>query len=62
MRLAEAIAIDFHKFYDRCRILGDVLNKNPELAKARLALVEATRQVLLNLLEGVLKINAPTSM
>ena len=62
VRLAEAIAIDFHKFYDRCRILGDVLNKNPELAKARLALVEATRQVLLNLLEGVLKINAPTSM
>ena len=61
-RLAEAIAIDFHKFYDRCRILGSVLQEKPNLAKARLALVEATRQVLFNLLEGVLAIHAPTSM
>ncbi|MEM9567330.1 MAG: arginine--tRNA ligase [Cyanobacteria bacterium P01_E01_bin.34] len=62
VRLAEAIAIDFHKFYDRCRILGEVLKETPDLAKARLALVEATRQVLFNLLEGVLAIHAPTSM
>ncbi|MEL7477090.1 MAG: DALR anticodon-binding domain-containing protein, partial [Cyanobacteria bacterium J06555_12] len=62
VRLAEAIAIDFHKFYDRCRILGDVRKENPGLANARLALVEATRQVLFNLLEGVLAIHAPTSM
>ena len=61
-RLAEAIANDFHKFYDRCRILGSVAQEKPDLAKARLALVEATRQVLFNLLEGVLAIHAPTSM
>ncbi|WP_026101124.1 arginine--tRNA ligase [Synechococcus sp. PCC 7336] len=62
IRLTEAIATDFHKFYDRCRILGSVLAETPELAEARLAVVEATRQVLFNLLEGILAISAPTSM
>ncbi|MEO1134204.1 MAG: arginine--tRNA ligase [Cyanobacteria bacterium J06639_1] len=62
VRMAEEIAIAFHKFYDRCRILGSVLEETPELAKARLALVEATRQVLFNLLSGVLCISAPTQM
>jgi arginyl-tRNA synthetase len=62
IRLAEAIANDFHKFYDRCRILGSVMAENPSLAIARLSLVAATRQVLYNLLEGVLLISAPTSM
>ncbi len=61
-RLAENVATAFHKFYDHCRILGPVASETPALASARLSLVAATRQVLFNLLEGVLGISAPTEM
>lgn len=62
IRTAEEVAIAFHKFYDRCRILGSVMESTPDLAFARLSLVEATRQVLFNLLDGILRIDAPQSM
>ncbi|MDX2272903.1 MAG: arginine--tRNA ligase [Cyanobacteriota bacterium] len=63
IRYTESVASDFNKFYDNCRLLP--LFQSPEtldLAKARLVLVEATRQVLYNLLTGILGISAPTSL
>ncbi|MEN9219408.1 MAG: DALR anticodon-binding domain-containing protein, partial [Thermostichales cyanobacterium GMQP_bins_62] len=60
-RYAERLARLFSRFYDACRIVA-LLNDQPQLAYARLQLVKATRQSLKNLLTGILKISAPTSM
>lgn len=61
IRYTEAIAADFNKFYDNCRILP-LLQEDPALARARIQLVQATRQVLFNLLTGILRLSAPESM
>lgn len=61
IRYAEAIAADFNKFYDNCRILP-LLKEDPLLAQARIQLVQATRQVLFNVLTGILGLSAPESM
>ncbi len=61
IRYTEAIAADFNKFYDNCRILP-LLQEDPVLAQARIQLVQATRQVLFNLLTGILGLSAPESM
>lgn len=53
----EELAAAFHKFYTFCRILGSEKN----LAEARLALAEATKQVLQNGL-GLLGVTAPERM
>lgn len=52
------LARTFHQFYDRCRVLAP---EEPELSAARLALVQATGQVLRNLL-GLLGVTAPEQM
>jgi arginyl-tRNA synthetase len=61
IRYTEAIAADFNKFYDTCRILP-LIKEDPPLAQARIQLVQATRQVLFNLLTGILGLSAPESM
>ncbi len=48
----------FHKFYEDCRVIDE---KNAELTQARLALVEATRIALKNVLD-LMGISAPESM
>lgn len=54
---ATELANDFHKFYNDCRILGE----DEGVMQARIALCNATRITLANLL-GLLKISAPESM
>ncbi|MFS8886672.1 arginine--tRNA ligase [Synechococcus sp. H70.2] len=61
IRYAEALAADFNKFYDNCRIIP-LLKEDPFLAQARIQLVQATRQVLFNVLTGILGLSAPESM
>ena len=56
-RYATELASRFHKFYNACRIRGEEQN----VAEARLALAECTRQVLRNAL-GILGVTAPESM
>ncbi|QIA28352.1 arginine--tRNA ligase [Thermaerobacter sp. PB12/4term] len=51
------VATLFHQFYTRCRVLGE---EDP-VAQARLALVDATRQVLATAL-GLLGVTAPERM
>ncbi|RMF66583.1 MAG: arginine--tRNA ligase, partial [Calditrichaeota bacterium] len=53
----QELAATFHRFYHQCR----VVTEDRELTKARLLLVEATRQVLANALR-LLGINAPERM
>jgi len=60
-RYAERLARLFSRFYDTSRILS-IVETEPDLAYARLQLVKATRQVLHNLLVGILGISAPTMM
>jgi len=56
-RCAQEIASDFHLFYTDCRILGD----DPELTKARLALLLASEIVLKNILT-LIGVTAPERM
>jgi arginyl-tRNA synthetase len=56
-RYAYDLASLFHKFYNKCRVLED----DEELLKARISLVQAVKQVLLNVLD-VLGVSAPESM
>ncbi len=51
------LAGKFHKFYTQCRVIGD----EPELTRARLALIDATRTVLANGLT-ILGLSVPESM
>jgi arginyl-tRNA synthetase len=54
---AQALAAQFSAFYRDCRVLGD----DAELSRARLWLVDATRQVLANTVQ-LLGVSAPESM
>ncbi|AGB42365.1 arginyl-tRNA synthetase [Halobacteroides halobius DSM 5150] len=56
-RFAYDLAAEFHKFYNKCRVLVD----DQELVAARLSLVLATKQVLVNVL-NLLGVSAPESM
>ena len=56
-RYATDLASRFHKFYNACRIRGEA----EDTARARLALAQATKQVLENAL-GILGVTAPESM
>lgn len=51
------VATLFHKFYNAHRIVGEA----PPVTQARISLINATRQVLVNVL-SLLKIEAPESM
>jgi arginyl-tRNA synthetase len=54
---AQALAAQFSAFYRDCRVISE----DAELSKARLWLVDATRQVLANTVQ-LLGVNAPESM
>jgi arginyl-tRNA synthetase len=60
-RYLEDLAGDYHRFYDSCRILPQGDEQANELHTARLALCQATRQVIANGL-GILGVRAPERM
>ena len=60
-RYLEDLAGDYHRFYDSCRVLPQGDEEAGELHRARLALCEATRQVIANGL-GILGVSAPERM
>ena len=60
-RYLEDVAGDYHRFYDLCRVLPQGDEEPNELHAARLALCQATRQVIENGL-GILGVTAPERM
>jgi arginyl-tRNA synthetase len=60
-RYLEDLAGDYHRFYDSCRVLPQGDEPAGELHTARLALCQATRQVIENGL-GILGVTAPERM
>ncbi|GAT09382.1 arginine--tRNA ligase [Mycolicibacterium novocastrense] len=60
-RYLEDMAGDYHRFYDSCRVLPQGDETPNELHGARLALCQATRQVIANGL-GILGVTAPERM
>ncbi|BBY34829.1 arginine--tRNA ligase [Mycolicibacter minnesotensis] len=60
-RYLEDLAGDYHRFYDSCRVLPQGDEEPGELHAARLALCQATRQVIGNGL-GILGVSAPERM
>ncbi|PRQ12319.1 arginine--tRNA ligase [Corynebacterium sp. 13CS0277] len=60
-RYAEELAATFHRFYDSCQILPKQGEEPAPIHTARLALAQATRQVLGNAL-GLLGVTAPERM
>ncbi len=60
-RYLEDLAGDYHRFYDSCRVLPQGDEEPNELHAARLALCQATRQVIENGL-GILGVTAPERM
>jgi len=60
-RYLEDLAGDYHRFYDSCRVLPQGDETAGELNAARLALCEATRQVIANGL-AILGVSAPERM
>ncbi|MCB0933499.1 MAG: arginine--tRNA ligase [Mycobacterium sp.] len=60
-RYLEDLAGDYHRFYDLCRVLPQGDEEPADLHRARLALCEATRQVIANGL-GILGVSAPERM
>ncbi|MEB3033871.1 arginine--tRNA ligase [[Mycobacterium] nativiensis] len=60
-RYLEDLAGDYHRFYDSCRVLPQGDEQPGELHTARLALCQATRQVVANGL-AILGVSAPERM
>lgn len=60
-RYLEDLAGDYHRFYDTCRVLPQGDEQPTELHAARLALCQATRQVIANGL-AILGVSAPERM
>ncbi|WP_396906573.1 arginine--tRNA ligase [Mycolicibacterium phlei] len=60
-RYLEDLAGDYHRFYDSCRVLPQGDEEATDLHRARLALCQATRQVIANGL-GILGVSAPERM
>jgi arginyl-tRNA synthetase len=60
-RYLEDLAGDYHRFYDTCRVLPQGDEQPTELHTARLALCQATRQVVANGL-AILGVRAPERM
>ncbi len=60
-RYLEDLASDYHRFYDSCRVLPQGDEQPTDLHTARLALCQATRQVIANGL-AILGVNAPERM
>ncbi len=60
-RYLEGLAGDYHRFYDSCRVLPQGDEQPNQLHTARLALCQATRQVIANGL-AILGVSAPERM
>ena len=60
-RYLEELAGDYHRFYDSCRVLPQGDEAADDTHRARLALCEATRQVIANGL-AILGVSAPERM
>ena len=60
-RYLEDLAGDYHRFYDSCRVLPQGDEQPTDLHTARLALCQATRQVIANGLQ-ILGVTAPERM
>jgi len=60
-RYLEELAQDYHRFYDSCRVLPQGDEDPTDLHAARLALCQATRQVIANGLQ-ILGVSAPERM
>ncbi|GAS98197.1 arginyl-tRNA synthetase [Mycolicibacterium canariasense] len=60
-RYLEDLAGDYHRFYDSCRVLPQGDEEATDINAARLALCEATRQVIANGL-AILGVSAPERM
>jgi arginyl-tRNA synthetase len=60
-RYLEDLAGDYHRFYDSCRVLPMGDEEPNDLHTARLALCQATRQVIANGL-AILGVTAPERM
>ena len=60
-RYLEDLAGDYHRFYDSCRVLPQGDEQPTDLHTARLALCQATRQVIANGL-AILGVSAPERM
>ncbi|BCI54487.1 arginine--tRNA ligase [Mycolicibacterium litorale] len=60
-RYLEDVAGDYHRFYDSCRVLPQGDEEPGDLHAARLALCQATRQVIANGL-AILGVSAPERM
>ncbi|BBZ08582.1 arginine--tRNA ligase [Mycolicibacterium doricum] len=60
-RYLEDLAGDYHRFYDSCRVLPQGDEEPSDLHSARLALCQATRQVVANGL-AILGVSAPERM
>ncbi|BBZ32410.1 arginine--tRNA ligase [Mycolicibacterium confluentis] len=60
-RYLEDLAGDYHRFYDSCRVLPQGDEESTDLNAARLALCQATRQVIANGL-SILGVSAPERM
>jgi len=60
-RYLEDLAGDYHRFYDSCRVLPQGDEQPTDLHRARLALCDATRQVIANGLR-ILGVSAPERM
>ncbi|WP_395310579.1 arginine--tRNA ligase [Mycobacterium sp. AMU20-3851] len=60
-RYLEDLAGDYHRFYDSCRVLPQGDEEAGDLNRARLALCQATRQVIANGL-AILGVSAPERM
>lgn len=60
-RYLEDLAGDYHRFYDSCRVLPQGDEQPTDLHRARLALCQATRQVIANGL-AILGVTAPERM
>ncbi|MCV7030629.1 arginine--tRNA ligase [Mycobacterium sherrisii] len=60
-RYLEDLAGDYHRFYDSCRVLPQGDEQPTDLHTARLALCQATRQVIANGL-SILGVSAPERM
>ncbi len=60
-RYLEDLAGDYHRFYDSCRVLPQGDEEATDLNAARLALCQATRQVIANGL-SILGVSAPERM
>ncbi|KUI35646.1 arginine--tRNA ligase [Mycobacterium sp. IS-1496] len=60
-RYLEDLAGDYHRFYDQCRVLPQGDEEPSDLHSARLALCQATRQVVANGL-AILGVSAPERM